>query len=106
MPDKPTLRDKARDAVRCGSLPARFPSRVFGGPGSGNACAVCGEQIKRSQMELELEFTMQDAPARTDRYRLHPACCNAWESDRTKIEGPVNLGRDHALPASRLDIRR
>jgi hypothetical protein len=106
MPDKPTLRDKARDAVRCGSLPTRFPSRVFGGPGSGNACAVCGQQIRRQEMELELEFTMQDAPARTDRYRLYPACCNAWESERTKIVGPSLLSRRHALPASRLDIRR
>ena len=106
MPDKSTLRDKARDAVRCGSLPARFPSRVFGGPGSGNACAVCGQQIRRQEMEIELEFTMQDAPTRTDRYRFHPVCCNAWESERTKIEGPVDLGRHHARPASRLDIRR
>jgi hypothetical protein len=37
-------------------------------------------------MELELEFMMQDAPTRTDKYRLHPVCRVAWESERTKIE--------------------
>lgn len=85
---EPTLRDKAREAVRSGSLPARFPSRVLGGPGSGQACVLCGEQIRRYQMEIELEFTIQDAPSRTAKYRLHPLCSVAWESERTKAEGP------------------
>ena len=87
MRDEPTLRDKAREAVRSGSLPAQVPSRVLGGPGSGEACVLCGQLIKRYQMEIELEFAIQDAPTRTDNYRLHPVCCVAWDRERTKIDG-------------------
>ena len=35
MPDEQILREKAREAVRSGKLPARRPDRTWGGPGLG-----------------------------------------------------------------------
>jgi integrase len=40
MPDEAILREKARDAVRSGKLPARRPDRTWGGPGVGAPCTI------------------------------------------------------------------
>jgi hypothetical protein len=56
MNDKATLREKAREAIQCGKLPAMKPSRPWGGPGSGTPCSVCGEPVKPGQMEPEIEY--------------------------------------------------
>ena len=85
MPDELLLREKAREAVRSGTLPTRQPDRTFGGPGSRMACAVCGEPVTRDQMEFEIEFD-RDATPGFDRYYLHPRCYAAWEFERTKID--------------------
>jgi hypothetical protein len=44
---------------------------------------VCGETVKRDQMELEIEFRHDGATPGLDRYRLHPRCFAAWEFERT-----------------------
>lgn len=84
VPPESTLRDKARDAIRNGTLPTRTPDRITGGPGRGEACSVCGESIGYYQIALELEFTR---PGGVDKYPLHPRCCVAWESERAHGDG-------------------
>jgi hypothetical protein len=87
MPDERSRRDLAREAIRTGRLPAQPPSRTLGGPGSGEACVLCGETIRYDQMEVELEYTRR-AGDTTDieRYRLHPRCCVAWENTHARLD--------------------
>jgi hypothetical protein len=88
MPDEAVLRQKAREVLRGGRLPLRPADRTFGGPGSGEACAVCGELLQREQAELEIEFNRHGITPGIDRHHLHPRCFAAWEFERTKIEPP------------------
>jgi hypothetical protein len=74
--DESALRDKAREAIQNGKLPTRRPDGTMGGPGCGEACAICGDLLRRTQMELE-------APE-VHKYHLHPRCYAAWEFERTK----------------------
>ena len=87
MADEPDLAAKAHEAIRSGNLPSRRADRTFGGPGNGDACAVCREPVRSNQMELELEFNRHGARPGLDRYHLHPRCFTAWELERAKIEG-------------------
>jgi len=81
MPDEPILREKAREAIQSGKLPARRSDRMFGGPGSGQRCAVCGKPLPREEVEIELEFNQRHG---LDQYHLHHRCYAAWEFERTK----------------------
>ena len=90
MPDEPMLREKARDAIRTGRLPTSRPSRVFGGPGSGQSCALCAEIVPRTETEFEIEFNRHGLPPGIDRYHLHQRCFAAWEFERTKASGSSN----------------
>ena len=85
MPDEPILREKAREAIRRG-LTTRKPDRTYGGPGSEVPCAVCGQVVKREEMELEIEFNRDSAEAGSNRYYFHPRCFAAWEFERTKVD--------------------
>jgi hypothetical protein len=73
-------------AIACGSLPLRVPKIVWGGPGSGYICSICGTAIASQQVEAEIQDQGKS-------YRLHLPCMTAWEI--------VTLGRpdpDRALP--------
>lgn len=74
------LRERAREAIRSGKLPARRPDRTLGGPGSQVHCAVCGELILRNQLELELEFKRHGVNPGLDSYHIHPRCFAAWQT--------------------------
>jgi hypothetical protein len=80
------LREKAREAIRTGTLPARRPDRRFGGAGGGGLCAVCGEPVTQDQMEVEMEFNRHGVTPGLDSYRLHPRCYMAWDFERTNGE--------------------
>jgi hypothetical protein len=88
--DASILREKAREAVQNGKLPARSPDRITGGPGCGEACALCGQTVQRSRMELEPEFRQdgeipaasRELEAEVHKYHLHPRCFAAWECER------------------------
>jgi hypothetical protein len=56
MPDEPSLREKAREAISNGGLPRQRPNRMFGGAGTGGPCALCGESIPQTGAEIEIEF--------------------------------------------------
>jgi hypothetical protein len=85
MPDEPLLREKAREAIRAAKLPSRRPDGTLGGLGFGGACALCGELLRRNQMELAAEFESPDATSRLrDSYHFHPRCYLVWEFERTQ----------------------
>jgi hypothetical protein len=74
------LREKALDAIKNGTLPAMAPRCTWGGPGNGKSCAVCGEPVKRSEMELEIEYPRDGkGAAGRDHYHFHIRCFAAWE---------------------------
>ena len=85
--DDSTLRDKAREAIRNGKLPTRRPDRIMGGPGCGEACALCGQTLRRNQMELEAEFRQDGAIPELHKYHLDPRCFAAWEFERSQNGG-------------------
>ena len=85
MPDDPLLREKAREAIRAGTLPSRRPDGTLGGSGFGGACALCGELLRRDQLELAAVFESRDAaPAPRNSYHFHPLCYLVWEAERTQ----------------------
>ena len=87
MLDEFWLRQHARGAIENGKLPAQRPDRVMGGPGCGEPCALCGETLGRTQMELEPEFMEDGEAPKPYKYHLHPLCFAAWECECGKIEG-------------------
>ena len=91
MPDEAILREQAREAIRSGRLPVTKPDRTFGGQGSDVTCPVCGNPVKREDLELEIEFNRHGVTPGLDRYHLHVRCrCYAaWEFERTKVERMV-----------------
>ena len=81
MPDEEALRAKARAAVRQGKLPARSADRVWGGPGVGAPCEICGLPITKSEKEFQIEFE-QDGGGGLDKFHVHIRCFAAWEFER------------------------
>jgi hypothetical protein len=86
--DVSTLREKAREAIQNGKLPTRSPDSTMGGPGCGEACALCGETLPRNQMELEAVFRQDGEIPETHKYHLHPRCFAAWECEREGRTSP------------------
>ena len=86
-PTNPIFREKAREAIRAGKLPARLPDRTWGGPGMGEPCTICGERIKRNQLEFEIQFAHDGATPGLERFHVHVRCFAAREFERTKVEG-------------------
>jgi hypothetical protein len=61
MSDDHTLREKVREAISTGRLPAiREGARGWGGRGCGARCTVCAEVLQPDEVEIELEFTNPD----------------------------------------------
>jgi len=82
--DDSTLREKALEAIQNGKLPMRSPDSTTGGAGSNEACAICGETVRLTQMELEAEFRQDSESPELHKYHLHPRCFMAWEFERAK----------------------
>jgi hypothetical protein len=84
--DENTLRQKARDAIRAGRLPARAPLHAWAGKGEGATCAVCGLPLTPDDVEFELEFAeVADSgpdPGAMVTRNLHARCFAAWEFER------------------------
>ena len=72
------LRQKARDAIMAGRLPTCSPTGVWGSPGTGKTCAVCGQVIGRDGLGFELEFDGDDVAGRQV-HNVHIWCFAAWE---------------------------
>jgi hypothetical protein len=85
MPDEAILREKARDIVRQGKLPARTPDRTWGGPGVGAECTICGEPVGKKEMEFEIQFARDGDNPGLDKFHVHIRCFAAWEFERQKV---------------------
>jgi hypothetical protein len=84
MPDEKILRAKAKEVIRTGKLPNQRPDRTWGGPGVGAPCAVCGEPVKRDQLEFEIRFEHDGDIHGLDKFHIHIQCFAAWELERTQ----------------------
>lgn len=89
--DERALRIRAREAMKAGSLPERPPERMWGGPGGGCLCAVCGRNIGKEEMEFELQFSSTEEGFKS--YHVHVRCFAAWELERRSADS-----NDHLLP--------
>jgi hypothetical protein len=86
MKDESTLRQKARELIQSGKLPAKRPERMWGGRGSDVTCAICGDPLKADQFEFELQFTADSAGAVSSVCRVHVRCFAAWELEREELD--------------------
>ena len=81
MGDENALRIRAREAMKAGNLPDCRPKRIWGGPGVGASCALCGRIVGKEELEFELQFTSDGDPS-TSNYHVHVLCFTAWELER------------------------
>jgi hypothetical protein len=84
--DESTLRQMARDALRAGKIPSRPPERMWGGPGSGACCAVCGLLVSREELGFEFEFARNGHGGPGGNFHAHIRCFAAWELERDQEE--------------------
>jgi hypothetical protein len=87
MPDELILREKAREAIRSGKLPARGPERTWGGPDVGIVCTVCRLPMTKEQMAIEIQFSHDGGSPGLDKFDIHVRCFAAWEFERVKLGG-------------------
>jgi len=80
--DEQPLREKAREAVQNGKLPARRPDRTWGGPGVGAPCAICGLPVTKDEMEFEIQFAHDGTEPGLDKFHVHIRCFAASECER------------------------
>jgi len=73
-----TLRIQARGVVQAGKVPNRLPDRIWGGPGAGTPCTVCGAPVKPDEAELEVEWS---EGASTSNHHFHARCFAAVEHE-------------------------
>jgi len=103
MSDESTLRKKAREAMEAGRLPSRPPAQLWGGPGVGACCTICGRPVPPDELELEFIRDCGDRPV--GNHHVHMQCFAAWEFEHKKFERvqaavSPNGGGRLATPAS------
>ena len=87
MDEHGSLRDRARQLIQAGRLPARRPDRMWASPSSGAVCAVCRAPLQLGKFEYELRFAPRDgASQRAHPYHLHVRCFAAWYEERRDLE--------------------
>jgi hypothetical protein len=86
MNDESALRKRAREAMKLRRLPQRRPDKMWGGPGTGATCSVCGEPIRGDEMGFDLEFADVDGRGSVGSHHTHIRCFAAWEFERDKSE--------------------
>jgi hypothetical protein len=94
MIDDASLRERARVAIRAGSLPNRLPDRVWGGPATTGRCAVCGEPTRaHGSVEFEIAFSV-DPHGAEKCCRVHPQCLTVFECEvqNVPIDGQAANG--------------
>lgn len=70
------LQVRARERIDQELLPREKPSRMWGGRGTGLACALCDAPILASEPEMELEY---EPPAALSTVRFHLRCQSIWD---------------------------
>ena len=82
-----TLRVQARRLMQAGKLPNRPPDRIWGGPGVGTPCMMCGSPVKQDEAELEIEWCEGTS---TTNHHFHARCFAALELEIRERE-PTQL---------------
>lgn len=77
------LRPIARECIAKGRLPCDTPSKMWGGRGGGEPCALCGKPIERDEVEYEVEVPV-DETVRT--FRFHIVCQSVWQLECARYE--------------------
>lgn len=74
------LRLIARRRIETGDLPCEMPATVWGGPGSGEQCSLCGAPITSQEIEFEYAYQARD-------FRFHRLCHGLWqlECERAQV---------------------
>jgi hypothetical protein len=85
MPDEAVRREKARNVIQGGKLPARTPTRTWEGPGVGAPCEICGAPVTRDEMEFEIQFVCDGDSPGLDKFHVHIRCFAAWEFERRHV---------------------
>jgi hypothetical protein len=75
------LREKAREVIQTAKLPNRCPDQMWGGPGVGANCAICGAPVNHDELELEIELAREDEGPSLSQYHFHIQCFAAWEAE-------------------------
>jgi hypothetical protein len=99
MTDDGILRARARHAMSTGRLPRHRPDRMWGGPGNGATCAVCGQAVSRAEMGFDLEFAGGTSAPSAVNHQFHVRCFAAWEFELDSVE---HAHRAHDEPAQLL----
>ena len=85
--DEQELRRRAHAALQTGLLPRERPRGIWGGNGSGERCAVCGQAIEPSEMELEIELAAGEVSVHGVReFHLHLRCFAAWQFAKSGMD--------------------
>jgi hypothetical protein len=84
MVDEGALLERAREVIEAGLLPNRPPDRMWGGPGGGAPCAICGTPATAEESELELEFGDGEDQS-GERFSVHARCFAFWDAERRKL---------------------
>jgi hypothetical protein len=72
------IRRKIRAKFVSGDLPTQHPTRTWGGPGTGQPCAVCDELIDEGSAEIE-------AASADGKHRFyHARCYSLLAAERDK----------------------
>jgi hypothetical protein len=105
MTDERSLQKKAREAIQAGKLPNRQPESVWAGQGCGACCTVCGESLKRDELEYELEYAHAHHGADANIFHVHIKCFTAVERERHNLARTENtmLADNQASSTERLD---
>lgn len=77
------LRLVARERIARGELPDHSPSRTWGGDGSEQPCALCDKLIRRENIELEVEATV-DGALRV--FHFHNFCHSLWQLECARAD--------------------
>jgi hypothetical protein len=78
------LRLRARKLMHAGALPTAIPHRTWGGNGSGEPCSLCGNYIRPSDVEYELEVSDNAHQTAYRFYRFHLMCHAAWQFESSR----------------------
>ncbi len=86
------LRRQIRSWLEQGQL-ARPPAELWGGPGSGETCALCAAAIPHSQIEYEV-------PNGDGRLSVHLDCFSVWKAEAASLVAEPVAGRSAGPPST------
>jgi hypothetical protein len=85
------LRRVASERIKQHLLPAGTEVRLWGGPGAGELCALCGEPVRPEQIEYEVDEQRNGA---TRTFHLHVPCYALWFAELTGLRCSVKSSDD------------